>query len=130
EHLGGVAFERIESPAQARSAGRLVGRFHAALADFDRPLAPMGIPFHDTPHFLASLRRALARHADHRLHAPIAELAARLFAALEAMGEPVAARTRVIHGDLKLSNLLFEGASGPARERAFALVDFDTLMRG
>lgn len=130
EHLGGVAFERIESPAQARSAGRLVGRFHAALADFERPLQPMGIPFHDTPHFLAALRRALARHPDHRLHAPMAALAARVFQALEAMGEPVAARTRVIHGDLKLSNVLFEGSSGPARERAVALVDFDTLMRG
>jgi hypothetical protein len=36
----------------------------------------------------------------------------------------------VIHGDLKLSNLLFESASGEGRDRAHALVDFDTLMRG
>ncbi|MEZ4331517.1 MAG: aminoglycoside phosphotransferase family protein [Myxococcota bacterium] len=130
EHLGGVAFDRIESPAQARSAGALVGRFHAALADFDRPLQPMGIPFHDTPYYRSELRGALARHAGHRLHAPMAVLAQKVFDAFDAMGPPVATRTRVIHGDLKLSNVLFEGVSGPARTRAVALVDFDTLMRG
>ncbi|MFO0688124.1 MAG: aminoglycoside phosphotransferase family protein [Myxococcota bacterium] len=130
EHLGGVSFEKIGSVAQARSAGALVGRFHAALADFDRPLQPMGIPYRDTPLYLAALERALARHGDHRLHAPMARLAARVFAAFEAMGPPAPVRTRVIHGDLKLSNLLFEGPEGRARERAFALVDFDTLMRG
>lgn len=130
EHLGGVSFERVESPAQARSAGALVGRFHAALADFDRPLLPMGIPYRDTPLYLEALARALARHADHRLHAPMSRLAARVVEAFEAMGPPAPVRSRVIHGDLKLSNLLFEGEAGAARERAFALVDFDTLMRG
>jgi len=130
EHLGGVSFERLDSPAQARTAGRLVGRFHAALADFDRPLAPMGIPYRDTPRYLASLRAALAAHRDHRLHAPARRLADAVFAGFDALGPPPAVRERVIHADLKASNLLFEGATGAARERAFALVDFDTLMRG
>lgn len=130
EHLGGVSFEKIESSAQARSAGALVGRFHAALADFDRPLAPMGIPYRDTPLYLSALEQALARHASHRLHAPMARLAAQVFAAFDAVGPPASVRTRVIHGDLKLSNLLFEGELGAARANAFALVDFDTLMRG
>lgn len=130
EHLGGVSFERIVSARQARSGGALVGRFHAVLADFDRPLRPMGIPYRDTARYLAELREALARHPDHRLFAPVERLAARIFDAFDALGPPGPAPTRVIHGDLKLSNLLFESAHGPGRERAFALVDFDTLMRG
>jgi Ser/Thr protein kinase RdoA (MazF antagonist) len=130
EHLGGVSFEKMGSALQARSAGALVGRFHAALRDFDAPLCPMGIPYRDTPHYLAALREALARHRSHRLHAPMARLAERIFAAFETLGTPAAVRERVIHGDLKLSNLLFEGEEGAARDRAFALVDFDTLMRG
>jgi Ser/Thr protein kinase RdoA (MazF antagonist) len=130
EHLGGVSFDEVQSVAQARSAGALVGRFHAALADFTAPLAPMGIPYRDTPLYLAALRRALEIHADHRLHAPMADLARRVFEAFEAMGRPAAVRERVIHGDLKLSNLLFEGEAPPGRDCAFALVDFDTLMRG
>lgn len=130
EHLGGVSFERVASVAQARSAGELVGRFHAALCDFDSPLAPMGIPYRDTPHYLGALRAALASHSRHRLHAGMARLAGQVFAAFDGLGPAPAVRKRVIHGDLKLSNLLFESGEGAGRDRAFALVDFDTLMHG
>ncbi len=62
EHLGGVSFERLVSVAQARSAGELVGRFHAALCDFDAPLAPMGIPYRNTAASISTaLRAALAQ---------------------------------------------------------------------
>ncbi|MBY0401449.1 aminoglycoside phosphotransferase family protein, partial [Myxococcota bacterium] len=69
-------------------------------------------------------------HPEHRLHPQTRAIADRIFAAFESMGPPPAVPTRVIHGDLKLSNLLFEGTAPPARDVAFALVDFDTLMRG
>ena len=130
EHLGGVSFEQVVSVAQARSAGELVGRFHGALADFAAPLAPMGIPYRNTPHYLAALRGALAGHSRHRLHVEMTQLAERVFGAFEAMGPAPRVRERVIHGDLKLSNLLFESEQGAGRDRAYALVDFDTLMRG
>jgi Ser/Thr protein kinase RdoA (MazF antagonist) len=130
DHLGGVSFDQVQSVAQARSAGALVGRFHAAIADFDAPLAPMGIPYRDTSRYLAALRQALIDHPDHRLHAQTREVAERIFSAFESMGSPPRAPTRVIHGDLKLSNLLFEAGTPPGRDVAFALVDFDTLMRG
>ncbi len=130
EHLGGASFEQLTSAAQARSAAGLVGRFHAVLLDFDVPLAPMGIPYRDTPLYLEALRGALVRHRDHPLHAPMSQLARRIFDAFESLGAPAPVRERVIHGDLKLSNILFESASGAGRDRAHALVDFDTLMRG
>ncbi|MEZ4279637.1 MAG: aminoglycoside phosphotransferase family protein [Myxococcota bacterium] len=130
EHLGGASFEQLTGLAQARSAGALVGRFHAALLDFDAPLAPMGIPYRDTPLYLEALRTALEHHPGHPLHGAMAQLARRVFAAFEALGPPARVRERVIHGDLKLSNVLFESASGMGRDRALALVDFDTLMRG
>lgn len=130
EHLAGASFEQLTSLAQARSAAELVGRFHAALLDFDAPLAPMGIAYRDTPRYLAALRAALAQHREHRLHASMSRLAQRVFGAFDALGPPPRVCERVIHGDLKLSNVLFESASGAGRDRALALVDFDTLMRG
>lgn len=130
EHLGGACFEKLTGLAQARSAGELVGRFHAALLDFDEPLAPMGIPYRDTPLYLAALRDAIERYPNHRLHSGTRKIAERIFSAFDAMGPAPGVASRVIHGDLKLSNVLFEGDSGPGRDRAFALVDFDTLMRG
>jgi len=128
-HLGGVSFRRVQSVEQARSAGRLAGRFHAAMRDFAEPLAPMGIPYRDTPHYLRALREALAAHANHRLAAEIAPLAERVLATFEDLGSPIAVEDRVIHGDLKLDNLLFESTTPPGRDRAFALIDLDTLMR-
>lgn len=128
-HLGGVSFRRIQSVEQAASAGRLAGRFHAAMRDFDRPLAPMGIPYRNTDHYLRALRAALDTHAEHRLFAEVAPLAERVLATFDELGPPVPVADRVIHGDLKLDNLLFESAEAPGRDRAFALIDLDTLMR-
>lgn len=129
-HLGGASFRRLQSVAQAHSAGELVGRFHAAMQDFDRPLAPMGIPYRDSPFYLAAMRGALEAHRDHRLAVEIAPLGERVLAAFEELGPPLEVESRVIHGDLKLENLLFESRAGPGSERAFALIDLDTLMRG
>ncbi len=128
-HLGGVSFDRLQSLEQARSAGALVGRFHAALADFRRPLAPLGIPYRDTPRYLESLRNALETRSEHRLAAEMTPLGRRVLGAFEELGPPPESEARVIHGDLKLSNVLFEGDRPPERDRAFALVDLDTLMR-
>ncbi len=128
-HLGGVSFKRIESLPQARSAGHLIGRFHAALSDFDQPLAPMGIPYRDTALYLDALRAALEIHGDHRLAEDVRPLGEQVLAAFNELGAAVETADCVIHGDLKLQNLLFEGRELPGRDRAFALVDMDTLMR-
>jgi Ser/Thr protein kinase RdoA (MazF antagonist) len=128
-HLGGISFRHLQSIAQAESAGTLVGRFHAALRDFDAPLAPMGIPYRDTPLYLNAMRRALETHREHRLAAEMTPLGERVLAAFEELGRPVEVESRVIHGDLKLENLLFESRQEPGRDRALALIDLDTLMR-
>jgi Ser/Thr protein kinase RdoA (MazF antagonist) len=128
-HLGGVSFESLASLEQARSAGHLVGRFHAAIEDFEGPLAPLGIPYRDTPHYLAALDQTLEAHAAHRLAADITPLGRLVIETFEAWGPAPRVRSRVIHGDLKLSNLLFESRTPPGRDVAFAIIDLDTLMR-
>lgn len=127
--LTGRSFDRVESIAQVASAAELVGRFHAALDDFDAPLEPMGMPFHDTAHERRALASALADHAGHPRRAEVEALRAKIDEAFEALGPAPSGRERVIHGDLKISNVLFAGAEPPERDRAVALIDFDTLMR-
>lgn len=128
-HLGGVSFDAVQSIPQVESAGRLVGRFHAALRDFDEELAPLGIPYRDTPVYLAAMRSACASHGAHRLAEPMRAIAERLLARFDSLGAAPEVASRVIHGDLKLTNLLFESAEPPGRDVAFAIVDLDTLMR-
>jgi Ser/Thr protein kinase RdoA (MazF antagonist) len=119
--IAGEAVDVVRDPGMAREAGRLVGELHRHLRELD--YAPQGsIPrFHDTAFVLDELRAV----AD-GLPAPARPVAGRIAGELPALivderaaGEPA----MVIHGDLKISNLLFVAG------RAVAVIDLDTLMR-
>ncbi len=125
----GVGFDVCATPAQARSAGALVGRFHAALADFSVPLHPVGIPLHETETHMARLGEAVREGEGHALHADVSRLADAILSAVGETEPPADLPQRVVHGDLKFNNVLFAGAEGAAAERAVALIDFDTLSR-
>lgn len=120
------------TPALAREAGAALGRFHCLL--YDLPPARLYDPlpvFHVIPSVLAGYHRLQSVPAA----GPAAEIAfCRRFIeerqAGAALLEQARARgvlnERVIHGDPKLDNILFDQAG----ERALALVDFDTVKPG
>jgi Ser/Thr protein kinase RdoA (MazF antagonist) len=116
----------LSDPAVARVAGAGVARFHLATADlrhvfrFTRPGA------HDTQAHLATLRQALADHAGHRLAPRARPVAEALLAHGEALPDTGGLPERIVHGDLKVTNLLFD----EALTRVEALVDLDTLAHG
>lgn len=124
EHLEGVTISRVDAPALARTAAELVGRFHSAIDGFEHTFHFTRPGAHDTPAHLARLEAALGLHAGHpsiEEVRPIAE------AILSYELPPVpATRTRIIHGDLKISNVLF----APDLSRAVALLDLDTFQHG
>ncbi|MEZ4380887.1 MAG: phosphotransferase [Nannocystaceae bacterium] len=129
--LPGVTFADLrgpEGPARARSAGALIARFHGALADLDHVFQGARLGVHDTPAHLAKLRRALAEAAatGHRLRAEVEALGAAILAAAEALPALGEQRPWIIHGDLKISNVLFDPA---ATTEAAALIDLDTVAR-
>lgn len=127
--IEGRTFERIVSVRQARSAAMLVGRFHGALDDFTMPLAALGIPFRDTRLYLARLDQALLRFTSHPMHGDARVMAQRIRESFARLGEVPTTPNRVIHGDLKISNVLFEEGDGDEEGPAIALIDLDTLMR-
>ena len=124
-HVEGVTRHAIAAPVQAAEAGRVLARFHRAVADLDYAFKNARLGVHDTPLHLHALRTALKDYAEHSEHAAVRELADRVFAL--AAGLPVlpAAAERIVHGDPKISNVVF------AREtsRAVCLIDLDTLTR-
>ncbi len=123
--VSGVGFEALVDARQARAAGHLVGRWHAALRDLEHGFVGVRVGVHDTARHLATLRRALDEHADHRLFAEVEPLGRALLDAAEQLPELPTLPERIAHGDLKINNLMF-ASDDPASE-ALALIDLDTV---
>jgi Ser/Thr protein kinase RdoA (MazF antagonist) len=126
-HVAGVGFDVVSSPAQARAAGALIARFHAALDGIDHPFAGMRAGVHDTPRHLARLAEAVGAHPGHRLAGEVRALAEEILAAAAALPALPALAPRICHGDLKFNNVLFAGSAPADRERAVCLIDLDTV---
>lgn len=124
--VDGLAVDCVRDVAMAREAGALLGRFHRAVADFDRPLHGTRSGIHDTPRHLAALRAALAAHRRHPAWHQVAPLGEAILAAAAGLAPlPPGLPARLVHGDPKLNNLLFDRVTGAG----LCLVDLDTLGR-
>lgn len=119
--LPGHTRHRLGDPCAARAAGAMVARFHTALVGVDHAFAFSRPGAHDTARHVAGVGAALAAHADHRLAAAIAPIAAEISALWSQWGEIPTLPTRIIHGDLKVSNLLFDG------DAVVGIIDLDTM---
>lgn len=117
----GETRERIAGDDEAREAGRILGVFHSALASFETPLRNRRPGVHDLERHLANLRVAIEHHAGHRAAAPVTAVAAEIGAAASALDPLPATRPRLVHGDPKISNIVFDAG------RAVCLIDLDTI---
>ncbi len=122
--IGDRTVHKLQITSEAFSAGAAVARFHAGLQDLHWDFRSVRGRFHDTAAHMDRLRQALAAHPTHRLHAPTSQLANSILAAFAALAPPVPLPTRIVHGDLKISNIRFQG------DQALAIIDLDTLAHG
>ncbi len=111
---------RVTSVAEAEQGARALGRFHRAMADIDHTFESTH-PLHDTAGHLARLQAALAdpRFAAHR--GSVADAAAQIVRLLPELLLPDDLPPRVVHGDPKISNVMFD-----ADGQAVGLIDLDT----
>ncbi|MEL6183394.1 MAG: phosphotransferase [Myxococcota bacterium] len=122
--IDGQCHNHLTDTESARQAGLLLGKFHRGLADFDEPLHHQRLGVHDTPQHLRGLREALATYTDHADFEDIRLLGEAILEAAEALSPLPAVPERIVHGDPKISNLLFDdGGEG------VALIDLDTIAR-
>src|SRR5215813_11982745 len=116
--LPGHVVESLPDSAMAGAAGRLVGLLHKHLAACD--YIPQGsIPhFHDTAFVLTALQNVYRQVPD-----AVRGMADDILATLPSLivaDEP----QQLIHGDLKISNLIFDDLG-----HAVGIIDFDTILR-
>lgn len=115
---------RVSAPEQCHEAGRLLGRFHAALWDCDHEFRASRLGVHDTRRHLTGLEQALTARSDHRSFDTVRPLAEAIGELASGLDLDTALPDRVVHGDPKISNVLFDQAG-----RAVCLIDLDTLAR-
>jgi Ser/Thr protein kinase RdoA (MazF antagonist) len=127
-YVDGESFHRVPSLDIAEAGGELVGRFHRAVADLDHTYAFARAGVHDTQAHLAALRGEVAGGA---ALAEACEVGREVLAAADALPVLPVTPRRHCHGDLKLSNLMFERPCLPGKRPAgVCLVDLDTLGLG
>ncbi len=127
----------VQNEAQAAEIGRTLGRFHRLGSHIDPRAIQITLPdFHHTPGYLAALDQALdstgdragAASADAQIADALAFVETRraLVRVLDDAMQAGLTRLRVIHGDPKLDNLLFDSTD----DRALCLIDLDTVQPG
>lgn len=131
EGARGVAL--LENEAQAEQVGRALGRFHVLAGGIPTEVLHDTLPgFHIAPAYLAQFDRVVARP---RRESDSTELREALdfvetrrlgIGVLEEAKHRGELRNRVIHGDPKLDNVLFDEATG----HAVSLIDLDTVKPG
>jgi len=127
----------VQNPVQASEIGRALGRFHRLGSHLDPVDMQVALPgLHHTPGYRAELDQTLAMTV-HQVSAPGAdarvtdalafiETRTALVRVLEDAVRAGLTTTRVIHGDPKLDNLLFDQAN----DRVLCLIDLDTVQPG
>jgi len=121
--IDGVCHDALSRPTQARAAGCIVAEFHRAVSDLDHRFRNRRLGVHDTARHLRLLREALVEHRAHRHFDVIEPLAERVLEAAATLPPLPTTPDRIVHGDPKISNLLFAHGS----DRALCLIDLDTL---
>jgi Ser/Thr protein kinase RdoA (MazF antagonist) len=125
-YIEGVTIHRSSDPVQLGSAAELLGRFHGALFDLQHEFVHVR-PLHDTVQHLHKLRAALDSERGQQ-DAEARELGTAILEQARGIRSDFSEfPRRVLHGDPKLSNLLFQPRD-PLRARC--MIDLDTLGRG
>ncbi|MDD2463102.1 MAG: aminoglycoside phosphotransferase family protein [Desulfobulbus sp.] len=121
--------EQVENVAQAEAVGRLLGRFHCLTASLAPAHLADPLPgFHITPHYLhqydtlrqKSVQMGLREQQCAEMIEQMRPLAQLLEDARDRLSQ------RVIHGDPKVGNFLFDQYS----DQAVSLIDLDTVKPG
>ncbi len=119
--LQGVCHSRVSTPALAQEGALLVGRFHQALVGLEHDFVFTRPGVHDTKAHLEKLRLATSVDED-ALLGDASSLRESILAGSGMLPPMPPLPMRICHGDLKISNLLFDEEG-----RGLCLVDLDTM---
>jgi len=124
-YVEGVVFQKISSPEVALSAGKILAKFHSLMHDFEALPPSDKVQAHDFERYLDHLRFIFSVYEKHRLFARVEPLYRRLDNLVRALAPLDLGSTWIVHGDPKISNIMFSETSLDA----ICMLDFDTIAR-
>ena len=119
--VGQRTINRFSSTREVMSAARLVAQFHIAVADFDWRFRFSRPDAHNTTLHMTNLQTTLHSHKRHRMFRQTLPLVEKILDHWQHLDVPKGLPQRIIHGDLKATNIRFNGS------KAVALIDLDTM---
>ena len=122
-YIPGNCHDTLASTEQAHSAGALLASFHVAVTDLEHTFTSPRNGVHDTARHLQELAQTLEKRREHPRHQHVATLARSILDLADELPELPHVPDRIVHGDPKISNVVFDAASG----KALCLIDLDTL---
>jgi len=123
--VDGASRNALTSAAQAREAGMVLGQFHLAVSDLEHTFSNLRLGIHDTARHLRFLDETLRNRTDHPEYAAVSSLGREILDIARSLPVLPEVTDRVVHGDPKVNNILFEAGGN----RAICLVDLDTISK-
>ena len=125
-YIEGVTLEKLDNKELAKSTGTLIGKFHDALVGFDYQFEHKIPNFHDTNLIFTILKDTCVMYHNSNKYnelSPSADFILNEY--IKIKDSLISLPYRIIHGDLKVSNVRFN----EKQNEAISLLDLDTLGR-
>lgn len=125
-YIEGNTISKIRDNTQAQSAGGLIGRFHRALLDCEHIFLHSIENFHDTDYIISHMKNVISQNEKTTQANELKENSEFVISEYNKIkGSLDYLPDRIIHGDLKLGNIIFDKDTN----NAISLVDLDTMGR-
>lgn len=124
-YIPGITLDSNITPKIAFEAASFIGQFHSVLSKFNYKFVQAIPHFHETLYFMEKLTQLGLTHKNSNKYMTLNQLAIEIltwYGQID-LSQVDKLPTRIIHGDLKLSNVRFDESG----ERAICLLDLDTL---
>lgn len=131
---GSISFSKAETPFQAEQTGWALGHFHKRLVGLEEKKMRLPLPgFHSLSTYIDQYKKAVSNNVGKDKNSPEIQYCLHTIKneqksalALEQAIVKGKIRQKIIHGDPKIANVLFEKENG----LAISLIDLDTVGPG
>ncbi|HSG30774.1 MAG TPA: phosphotransferase, partial [Thermodesulfobacteriota bacterium] len=122
----GKSYEKLSDLQLVKSAGEIIGNFHCSLIGFQYHFKHEIPQFHDTEYIISKLQNITSKNQGNKEYQQLNQLSDYINNEHKSVrGVLDHLPDRIIHGDLKLSNIRFN----ENQTKAICLLDLDTLGR-